>query len=93
VAATSPAVGVYHPRRDLTVGTRVRAGDRIGWVDVLGVQQDVIVPVDGLIGSSLAEAGEAVEYGQGLVQLDPLERVDESSDPGAQARPAVAGNV
>ena len=93
VAATSPAVGVYHPRRDLTVGTRVRAGDRIGWVDVLGVQQDVIVPVDGVVGSSLAEAGEAVEYGQGLVQLDPLERVDESSDPGAQARPAVAGNV
>jgi biotin carboxyl carrier protein len=93
VAATSPAVGVYHPRRDLTVGTRVRAGDRIGWVDVLGVQQDVIVPVDGLIGSSLAEAGEAVEYGQGLVQLDPLERVDESGDPRAQGRPAVAGNV
>jgi biotin carboxyl carrier protein len=93
VAATSPAVGVYHPRRDLTVGTRVRAGDRIGWVDVLGVQQDVIVPVDGLIGSSLAEAGEAVEYGQGLVQLDPLEVVDESGDPGARARPAVAGNA
>jgi biotin carboxyl carrier protein len=93
VAATSPAVGVYHPRRDLTIGTRVRAGDRIGWVDVLGVQQDVIVPVDGLIGSSLAEAGEAVEYGQRLVQLDPLERVDESGDAGAQGRPAVAGNA
>jgi biotin carboxyl carrier protein len=93
LAATSPAVGVYHPRRDLTVGTRVRAGDRIGWVDVLGVQQDVVVPVDGLIGSSLAEAGEAVEYGQGLVKLDPLERVDESGDPGAQGRPAAAGNA
>ena len=93
VAATSPAVGVYHPRRDLAVGMHVRAGDRIGWVDVLGVQQDVIVPVDGLIGSSLAEAGEAVEYGQGLVQLDPLERVDESGDAGAQGRPAVAGNA
>jgi biotin carboxyl carrier protein len=93
VAATSPAVGVYHPRRDLTVGMRVRAGDRIGWVDVLGVQQDVIVPVDGLIGSSLAEAGEAVEYGQGLVRLDPPERVGESGDPGAQGRPATVGNA
>jgi biotin carboxyl carrier protein len=93
VAATSPAVGVYHPRRDLTVGTRVRAGDRIGWVDVLGVQQDVVVPVDGLIGSSLAEAGEAVEYGQGLVQLEPLDDVDESGASGTQARPAAAGNA
>src|SRR5664280_1060261 len=90
VAATSPAVGVYHPRRDLTVGMRVRAGDRIGWVDVLGVQQDVLVPVDGLIGSSLAEAGEAVEYGQGLVRLDPLEPVGESGDPVAESRPVRA---
>ncbi len=88
VVATSPAVGVYHPRRDLAVGMPVRAGDRIGWVDVLGVQQDVIVPVDGLIGSSLAEAGEAVEYGQGLVRLDPPERASEQVRPGAQGRPA-----
>jgi multidrug efflux pump subunit AcrA (membrane-fusion protein) len=60
---------------------------------VLGVQQDVIVPVDGLIGSSLAEAGEAVEYGQGLVQLDPLEEVDESGASGSQGRPAAARNA
>ncbi len=92
VAATSPAVGVYHPRRDLAVGMHVRAGDRIGWVDVLGVQQDVIVPVDGLIGSSLAEAGEAVEYGQGLVRLDPPEPAGEPGGSGAVSRPAAAAN-
>jgi biotin carboxyl carrier protein len=92
VAATSPAVGVYHPRRDLTVGMPVRAGDRIGWVDVLGVQQDVIVPIDGVIGSSLAEAGEAVEYGQGLVRLDPPERAGESGALAAQVRPAAVAN-
>ena len=28
--ATSPAVGVYQPRKDLTVGSRVRAGDPLG---------------------------------------------------------------
>ncbi|MGZ6267804.1 MAG: acetyl-CoA carboxylase biotin carboxyl carrier protein [Candidatus Limnocylindrales bacterium] len=92
VAATSPAVGVYHPRRDLAVGMHVRAGDRIGWVDVLGVQQDVIAPVDGLIGSSLAEAGEAVEYGQGLVRLDPPEPAGESGGSGAVSRPAAVAN-
>jgi len=70
VAAKSPAVGIYHPRRDLAAGMRVRSGDRIGFVDLLGVHQDVVAPVDGLIGSSLAEAGEAVEYGQELVRIE-----------------------
>ncbi len=70
ITAKSPAVGVYHPRRDLVVGMRVRAGDRIGSVNVLGVGQDVVSPVDGVIGSSLAESGEAVEYGQDLVRIE-----------------------
>ena len=70
VVAKSPAVGVYTPRRDLVTGMRVRSGDRIGFVDVLGVQQDVLSPIEGVIGSSLAEAGEAVEYGQELVRIE-----------------------
>ena len=70
IVARSPAVGVYTPRRDLVVGMRVRSGDRIGFVDVLGVQQDVLSPIDGVIGSSLAEAGEAVEYGQELIRIE-----------------------
>jgi biotin carboxyl carrier protein len=77
VAAKSPAVGVYQPRRDLVVGMRVRAGDKIGSVNVLGVGQDVVAPVDGVIGSSLAEAGEAVEYGQELVRIELPERAVE----------------
>jgi len=80
VAAKSPAVGVYNPRRDLVVGMRVRAGDRIGSVNVLGVGQDVVAPVDGVIGSSLAEAGEAVEYGQELVRIELPERAAEAED-------------
>ena len=39
-------------------------------MDVLGVREDVVAPVDGVIGSSLAEAGEAVEYGQELVRIE-----------------------
>jgi biotin carboxyl carrier protein len=87
VAAKSPAVGIYNPRRDLVVGMRVRAGDRIGSVNVLGVGQDVVSPVDGVIGSSLAEAGEAVEYGQELVRIELPERV---ADAGADV-PELAG--
>ena len=68
--ATSPAVGVYHPKSDATPGTRVRAGDPLGAVDMLGVAQEVVAPVDGLIGASLVEPGQAVEYGQELVLIE-----------------------
>jgi biotin carboxyl carrier protein len=68
--ATSPAVGIYHPRPDARAGTRVRAGDRLGTVDMLGVPQEVVAPVDGLVGASLVESGDAVEYGQDLVVIE-----------------------
>jgi pyruvate/2-oxoglutarate dehydrogenase complex dihydrolipoamide acyltransferase (E2) component len=68
--ATSPAVGVFQPRREMTAGTRVRSGDRIGIVDVLGVPQEVVAPVDGVIGASYVQAGEAVEYGQELIRIE-----------------------
>ena len=70
VVATSPAVGVFQPKAEMTAGTRVRAGDRLGTVDVLGVPQAVVAPVDGLVGASLVQAGEAVEYGQELVRIE-----------------------
>jgi biotin carboxyl carrier protein len=80
--ATSPAVGVYQPGSDATPGTRVRAGDRLGIVDMLGIAQEVVAPDDGLIGASLAEAGQAVEYGQELVVI---ELVGEGSGSGRTA--------
>jgi biotin carboxyl carrier protein len=86
VVARSPAVGVYSPRRDLVVGMPVRSGDRIGVVDMLGVNQDVLSPIDGVIGSSLAEAGEAVEYGQELVRIEiPGRAGQERPTPGQKA--------
>jgi biotin carboxyl carrier protein len=68
--ATSPAVGVYQPRKDLTAGARVRAGDRLGAVDMLGIAQEVVSPVDGVVGVSLVEPGDAVEYGQELIVIE-----------------------
>jgi biotin carboxyl carrier protein len=68
--ATSPAVGIYRPRTDLTVGDRVRSGDRLGAVDMLGIAQEVLAPVDGVVGASLAQSGDAVEYGQDLVVIE-----------------------
>ncbi len=68
--ATSPAVGVYQPRKDLTLGSRVRAGDPLGAVDMLGVAQEVVAPIDGVVGQSLVEPGDAVEYGQELIVIE-----------------------
>ncbi len=48
----------------------MRSGDRLGYVDVLGVRQEVVSPVDGIVGASLVEGGDAVEYGQELVRLE-----------------------
>jgi biotin carboxyl carrier protein len=70
LVATSPAVGIFQPRSDARAGTRVRAGDRLGSVDVLGVAQEVVAPADGVVGASLVEPGDAVEYGQELILIE-----------------------
>ncbi len=68
--ATSPAVGIFQPRPELRSGARVRAGDRLGAVDMLGVAQEVVAPADGIVGATLVEPGEAVEYGQDLIVIE-----------------------
>ena len=68
--ATSPAVGIFQPRPDARAGTKVRAGDRLGSVDVLGIQQEVVAPTDGVVGACLVEPGDAVEYGQNLIVIE-----------------------
>jgi biotin carboxyl carrier protein len=68
--ATSPAVGIFQPGARAASGTRVRAGDSLGAVNVLGVPQDVLAPVDGIVGATLVEAGMPVEYGQELIRLE-----------------------
>jgi multidrug efflux pump subunit AcrA (membrane-fusion protein) len=63
-------VGYFSPQKAASVGRSVSVGDVLGWVDVLGVRQDVVAPSDGIVGRILAEPGEAVEYGQALVRID-----------------------
>jgi len=70
VVATSPAVGTFRAAADRGAGTRIRAGDRVGTVDMLGVAQEVTSPMDGVVGASLAESGDVVEYGQELVVIE-----------------------
>jgi acetyl-CoA carboxylase biotin carboxyl carrier protein len=78
--ATSPAVGLYQPRPEAKAGTRVRSGDRLGAVDMLGIPQEVVAPADGIVGASLVEPGETVEYGQALVIVELAARVPERTE-------------
>jgi biotin carboxyl carrier protein len=80
VVATSPAVGVFHPRSDLKPGSRIRNGDRLGAVDMLGIPQEVIAPSDGILGASLVEAGQAVEYGQDQIVIELAGRAADRSE-------------
>ena len=80
VVATSPAVGVFQPRAEMKPGTRVRHGERLGAVDMLGIPQEVVAPADGILGASLVEAGQAVEYGQDLIVIELAARASERSE-------------
>jgi biotin carboxyl carrier protein len=88
--ATSPAVGIFQPGARAASGTRVRAGDSLGAVNVLGVPQDVLAPVDGVVGSTFVEAGMAVEYGQDLIRIElaALSSVSSASGPSGPAAPS-----
>jgi biotin carboxyl carrier protein len=85
--ATSPAVGFYRPRPDRAAGARVRAGDPLGSIDVLGVPQELTSPADGIVGASLVEPGDPVEYGQDVVEIELL---GASAAPPPGAAPATA---
>ncbi len=88
--ARSPAVGYFTPAAGLAMGQSVSAGDLLGNIDVLGISQEVIAPSSGIVSRVLAEDGQAVEYGQALAEIDPLELELEleasADDPDASAR-------
>ena len=67
---TSPAVGYFAYIDGLGPGLSVEKGDPLGYVDVLGVRHDVRAPRSGIVRGLVTEAGEAVEYGQLLIELE-----------------------
>ncbi len=78
--ARSTGVGYFTPSPLLAVGQSVQAGDVIGLIDVLGIDQEVTAPEDGIITVVLAEDGQAVEYGQALAEIDPLDLESDAED-------------
>jgi biotin carboxyl carrier protein len=67
---TAPAVGYFVYADGLGPGLEVQKGDLLGHVEVLGVAHDVLAPRSGSVRNLVTETGEAVEYGQVLIELE-----------------------
>jgi len=70
---TSPAVGFFVYADRLGPGLPVDKGDELGHVEMLGVRHDVRAPRRGTVRNLVTEAGEAVEYGHLLIELEAAE--------------------
>lgn len=73
VAVASPAVGFFVYAEGLGPGLDVEKGDPLGQVEMLGIRHDVRAPRSGTVRNLVAESGEAVEYGQVVVELEAPE--------------------
>lgn len=73
VGVASPAVGFFVYAEGLGPGLAVSKGDELGHVEMLGVRHDVRAPRGGTVGHLVAESGEAVEYGQVVIELETAE--------------------
>ncbi len=71
IGVSSPAVGFFVYADGLGPGLAVTKGDELGHVEMLGVRHDVRAPRGGVVRNLVAESGEAVEYGQVVVELEP----------------------
>lgn len=67
---TSPAVGFFVFADGLGPGLPVDKGDELGHVEMLGVRHDVRAPRRGTVRHLVTETGEAVEYGQLLIEME-----------------------
>lgn len=67
---TAVAVGYFTPRDGVAAGASVHRGDVIGFVDVLGVRQEVVSPLDGILRELDVEPGQAVEFGQPIGRVE-----------------------
>jgi acetyl-CoA carboxylase biotin carboxyl carrier protein len=73
MGVASPAVGFFVYADGLGPGLAVEKGDALGQVEMLGIRHDVRAPRRGTVRHLVAESGEAVEYGQVVLELEPAE--------------------
>jgi acetyl-CoA carboxylase biotin carboxyl carrier protein len=63
-------VGVYHrPQRPVHAGDRIEAGEIVGFIESMRIQNEVVAERSGIVSQVLVEDGSPVEYGQELMLL------------------------
>lgn len=82
----APAVGVFSrsdkpsgPPR-VEVGSRIKAGDVLGYIQVMTIPHGVVSTHDGIVEGFLVEDGQPVEYGQPLASIRPPAFSSQRSD-------------
>ena len=78
----APCVGIFRagsradtaPRTE--VGATVQAGEVLGYVEAMGVMNDVEASCAGRVGEIAVEDGQPVEYGQPLFVLGPEDETE-----------------
>ena len=65
----APHLGLFFA--SVTAGQRVRQGDPVGELEVLGEREPIAAPYAGRVVAVLAEEGALVEYGAALISLSP----------------------
>lgn len=82
----SPMVGRFYrssspdARPFVEVGEMVTKGQKLCIIEAMKVLNEVHAEFDGKIAEVLAENGQAVEYGQPLFRLVPLDHIDDRID-------------
>ena len=77
VTVNSPMVGTYYaapaPKDPpyVRVGDEVRPGDVLGIVEAMKIMNEIECEIQGRVVEVLAETGQAVEYGQPLMIIEP----------------------
>lgn len=77
----SMMVGTFYRRRTpespplLPEGSQVSVGQRVGVIEALKIQKEVISPHAGKVVKALIEDGQPVEYGQALFEIEPSKNV------------------
>ncbi|MCD6412772.1 MAG: acetyl-CoA carboxylase biotin carboxyl carrier protein subunit [Elusimicrobia bacterium] len=71
---SSPAVGIFHFIEGdvplVNVGDSVKKGARLGWVDSLGIPQEIKSPVSGKIAQIIRRENDVVEWGETLFRIE-----------------------
>jgi acetyl-CoA carboxylase biotin carboxyl carrier protein len=81
-------VGAFHHKAEdhlPAAGDRVAAGAKIAEIDVLGIRNPVVAPIDGVLAALLVEDEAPVEYGQPVAVIRPQSSAEASSDSDGEA--------